>query len=47
MSSIRQTASLDRYLGQILDEKYRLERLLGQGGMGAVIWLHISARIVT
>ena len=27
---------LDRYVGQILDEKYRLERLLGQGGMGAV-----------
>ncbi len=28
--------SLERYVGQILDEKYRLERLLGQGGMGAV-----------
>src|SRR2546429_5023464 len=29
-------APLERYVGQILDEKYRLERLLGQGGMGAV-----------
>ena len=28
--------SQDRYVGQTLDEKYRLERLLGQGGMGAV-----------
>src|SRR5438309_1316108 len=28
--------TLENYVGQILDEQYRLERLLGQGGMGAV-----------
>ena len=27
---------LEGYVGQVLDDKYRLEQLLGQGGMGAV-----------
>ena len=29
-------AELDEFLGAVLDEKYRLEKLLGKGGMGAV-----------
>src|SRR5918999_4162907 len=27
---------LERYIGEVLDEKYHIEKLLGQGGMGAV-----------
>ena len=27
---------VEQYVGQVLDDKYRLEQLLGQGGMGAV-----------
>jgi serine/threonine protein kinase len=27
---------LEHYLGEVLDEKYRIEKLMGQGGMGAV-----------
>src|SRR5256885_5053296 len=27
---------IEKYVGQILDDKYQLERLLGKGGMGAV-----------
>ena len=32
----KEMKGLEHYLGEVLDEKYRIEKLLGQGGMGAV-----------
>ena len=29
-------SGVEQYVGEVLDEKYRLEHLLGSGGMGAV-----------
>lgn len=32
----KEMRGLERYIGEVLDEKYHIEKLLGQGGMGAV-----------
>lgn len=34
--NIARMIGVEHYVGHVLDEKYRLERLLGRGGMGAV-----------
>jgi serine/threonine protein kinase len=40
---------LEQYVGEVIDDKYRLEQLLGSGGMGAVyLATHLgTARYVT
>jgi serine/threonine protein kinase len=35
-TTIQAMRGLEHYIGEVLDEKYHLEKLLGQGGMGAV-----------
>src|SRR6185436_16661499 len=36
LSVVNNMPEAEEYVGEVLDEKYRLEHLLGKGGMGAV-----------